>query len=200
MITPSLKKRYIDLLTESLEAQAKIHGNLRVIEDSLRLTIESGYVPEHFKSYELVPKVVYDELGDKSLWHFDSKILWTLDTIWEWYKSILGDVVILVNTWWWGGDTNFRGYRPRDATWKVNGKIVKTNKWSMHCDWRAIDFNVYERRATGLIEVPPQDVRDHIVKNKDDSAFQYITRIEKDTPTWTHIDFANISERIKTFC
>ena len=61
---------------------------------------------------------------------------------------------------------------------------------SQHCLGKAVDLNV-----KGMTD---QEVYEEILKNKD--KFYLISRIEniKDTPTWIHVDVANV-DKFKIF-
>ena len=71
--------------------------------------------------------------------------------------------------------------------WANKDQIVKEKKdyyLSQHCLGNAVDFNVKGMSA--------KDVYDDILKNK--HKFPYLKRIENidKTPTWVHIDCANV--------
>jgi hypothetical protein len=136
------------------------------------------YKCKHFDIKELVDKQTYDKFGEQAWMFFDDRILITLDNIREYFNK-----PVTVNNWSVGGSYDSRGLRrPTDPTGA---------SFSQHRFGRAIDFSVKDMTA--------DEVRKIILDGQDNSLFQYIKRIEKDT-SWVHIDCANVdSEDIVLF-
>ena len=84
---------------------------------------------KYFDIRELVPKSVYEKLGESAWELLDRKAIDTLDFIKE--KSGLP---VIVNNWKWGGEDQYRGYRPRDCAVGA--------RFSAHKDGKAFDVTV----------------------------------------------------------
>lgn len=133
---------------------------------------------KYFKIQELVSEAVYKKYGEKSWEFIDTRLIKVLDLLREHFNS-----PITVNDWYFGGKLQQRGLRAN------KDEIVKNKSdyyISQHCLGKAADFNVKGMTA--------KEVFEEILKNKD--KFYLISRIEniKDTPTWTHVDVANVDE------
>ena len=128
----------------------------------------SFYKPKYFKVHELVDHWTYEKYGDGSLKFLDPRILITIDNV----RAFLGKP-ITVNNWKWGGPREWSGLR--------TPKSPYYSRYSQHTHGRAIDFLV-----SGMT---PAEVDKKILDNSE--LFPYLTRMEKDRPTWTHIDCAN---------
>lgn len=133
---------------------------------------------KYFKIQELVSKKVYDKYGEQAWMFIDTKLIKILDLLREHFGK-----PITVNNWMWGGTLEQRGLRANKDELVANKKDYYI---SQHCLGKAVDFNVKGLSA--------QEVYDEILRNKD--KFYLISRIEniKDTPTWVHIDCANVDE------
>ncbi|MCF2626278.1 hypothetical protein I6E17_08945 [Fusobacterium perfoetens] len=131
---------------------------------------------KYFKIQELVSEAVYKKYGDKSWEFIDTRLIKVLDLLREHFNR-----PITVNNWLWGGNLQQRGLRANKDELVANKKDYYV---SQHCLGKAVDFNVKGLSA--------QEVYKEIVDNKD--KFYLISRIEniKDTPTWVHIDCANV--------
>ena len=127
------------------------------------------YIPKYFKIYELVPPEVYDSTNDKDkLWFlFDDRILQIADVLREKFGKMV------CNTWWWGGNSKYRGYRPFDC--KVGAK------YSQHKFGRALDLVP--------LEAPVDKVRQYLIDNYE-LYRRYVTGIELGV-SWLHIDCRN---------
>ena len=134
---------------------------------------------KYFKIQELVSKKVYDKHGEQAWIFIDTKLIKVLDLLREHFNR-----PITVNNWVWGGTLEQRGLRT-NLDELVKKKTEKGTLYiSQHILGKAADFNI-----KGLSS---QEVYEEILKNKD--KFYLISRVEniKDTPTWVHIDVANI--------
>ena len=137
---------------------------------------------KYFKIQELVSEAVYKKYGDKSWEFIDTRLIKVLDLLREHFNR-----PITVNNWLWGGNLHQRGLRANKDELVANKKDYYI---SQHCLGKAVDFNV-----KGL---STQEVYDEILRNIE--KFYLISRIEniKDTPTWVHIDVANV-DKFKIF-
>lgn len=133
-------------------------------------------VSKYFKIQELVSEAVYKKYGEKSWEFIDYRLIKVLDLLREHFNK-----PIIVNNWLWGGNLQQRGLRANKDELVANKKDYYI---SQHCLGKAVDFNIKGLSA--------QEVYDEILRNRD--KFYLISRIEniKDTPTWVHIDVANI--------
>jgi len=126
----------------------------------------------HFRLEELVPKPVFDKLGEKCWWLFDSRLLYTADCIWEFFNTIK-KTPIICNDYLWGGSHQYRGFRPSD------------------CDIGA-EFSGHKRGSV-LDSVSPvfsaKFMREKIIENN--RLFPYISRIEDDVD-WLHVETTNV--------
>jgi hypothetical protein len=121
----------------------------------------------HFKVEEFVPREIYNQYGDKSIWFIDSKIV----TICDWLRVNLNRP-ITINDWHTGGQYNYSGYRPPDCA--IGAKL------SQHKRGAAADIKVRD--------MTPVQVAAFIKANYKELFKLGLTTIEKDTPSWTHID------------
>ncbi|WP_430735523.1 peptidase M15 [Halodesulfovibrio aestuarii] len=129
----------------------------------------TGYRPNHFALYELLPKYEYSVLSEATGWGlFDPRMLWTLDRLQERFGTAV------MNDWHWGGHNQFRGWRPFDCP---VGAELSTHKFG-----RAGDI-IFKR-------CPAEEVRAHILANPNDEAYQFITCIEMNVG-WFHFDTRN---------
>lgn len=137
---------------------------------------------KYFKIQELVSRNVYEKYGEKSWEFIDTRLIKVIDLLREHFGK-----PIIVNNWCFGGNLHQRGLRANQD------EIVRNKKdyyISQHCLGKAIDFNVKGMTV--------EEVYNEILKNKD--KFHLISRIEniKDTPTWIHVDVANV-DKFKIF-
>lgn len=138
------------------------------------------YIPDHFEPYELVPESVYNQFVDEegslnlNFWSFfDDRMLITADRIREYY-----DRKMIVNTWWWGGEKEYRGFR--------SPGIDVGAKWSQHRFGRALDSIILDLDMEGVIN--------QILNNPFDLAFKYITALELGVQ-WLHFDVRNWNKK-----
>lgn len=131
----------------------------------------SPYKPEYFQLYEWLPKSFYNrhkELGNKLWLMFDYRILWTQDQLRKRYGRCI------MNTWYWGGHNQYRGWRP----------------WNCHIGAQ-FSQHKFARAADSMFTIPTEEIRQDILANEFDSDFQYISVIEDNVP-WLHIDCRNL--------
>ena len=134
------------------------------------MDILTYYTPKYFKSYEVVPKEIYDKFGDLSFQFLDPRVLLMADNL----RDIFGPVII--NNWKEGGTLNSCGLRLADDDVGA--------KYSPHKYGKALDLH--------FGKITAEEVRDWISKNQDDERIKYISRIEKDTLSWFHFDIFNV--------
>lgn len=132
------------------------------------------YIPKDFKLYELVPKDIFEEFKDDQnrLWMlWRPEVLYTAQRL----RDRFGKMVC--NTWYWGGLTQYRGWRPEDCP---DGA-----KWSMHKFFGALDL------------IPVEDdvdrIRRIILSDPFHEDFKYITCLEMEV-TWLHFDVRNLDK------
>jgi len=131
------------------------------------------YIPKYFKIYELMPKHFYSENKHRGnlLWlFFDERILWTIDKL----RSIYGPLV--ANDYIWGGDKQYRGWRPFEC---LIGKKFSQHKFGRAVDFEPVRFDLGEMRKQIIAG-----------KRKGKKEFRFIKAIEADVP-WIHIDCRN---------
>ena len=129
------------------------------------------YIPKYFKPYELVPKATYELLKNRPwiIWYlFDPRTLYTGDKIRQRYGKMIA------NTWYWGGEHQYRGWRPHDCEIGAG--------YSQHRFGRAEDLV--------SVECTVEEIRQDIKKGNQGHIFQYITCIE-DGVSWLHFDTRN---------
>ena len=138
---------------------------------------------KYFKIQELVSKKVYDNYGEQAWMFIDTKLIKVLDLLREHFNK-----PITINNWMWGGTLEQRGLRT-NLDELVKKKTEKGTLYiSQHILGKAADFNV-----KGLSS---EEVYKEILKNR--GKFYLISRIENidSTPTWVHIDCANVDKFI----
>lgn len=128
------------------------------------------YVPKYFQIYELVPKSTYELFEherrlNQLWWLFDPRILKAADRIRERYGKMVA------NTWWWGGQHQYRGWRPPGCNVGA--------RYSQHRFGRALDL------IPTVVSV--EEIRRDIKAGEN---FGFITCIEDDV-SWLHIDCRN---------
>lgn len=134
-----------------------------------------NYTPKYFKSYELVDKTTYQKRLDFSYQLIDSRILWTIDKLREYFNSS-----IIINNWKFGGNREWSGFRTKESPYY--------SPYSQHTTGRAIDFIVRD--------VNSKLVREEIKNNINKDVFKYITAIEDfDGMDWAHIDCRNWNKK-----
>ena len=129
------------------------------------------YRCKYFRIEELVDSITYQKYGERCWSFFDPRILMTLDAIRVFLKKPM-----TVNNWNWGGSREWSGLRIPGSSYY--------SCYSQHSYGRAIDFVVTGMEAS--------EVQKKLVENEE--LFPYLTRMEKDRPTWTHIDCANVDK------
>lgn len=132
------------------------------------------YKCKYFKIQELIDPATYNKWGERAWMFFNPHVLYSLDMIREHFQ-----VSVTVNNWLFGGKFTMRGLRPPTST---VGAI-----YGQHRFGNAIDCDVKNK--------PAEEVRQEILKLKNNDRFQYITCLEADV-AWVHFDTRNIENRI----
>jgi hypothetical protein len=122
---------------------------------------------KNFSIQELVPPEVFSERGNAASQLMDIRIV----NVAQWLRDKTGKP-ITINNWSNGGQFKESGLR--------NFATSTGAKWSQHKYGRAIDLKVEGMQA--------EEVRQLIRNNWTTLKAIGLTTIEKDTPTWVHID------------
>jgi hypothetical protein len=119
---------------------------------------------DHFFLQEFVPPEIYSVYGVNSQWFIDRGLVLSVEQL----RVDLAKP-ITINNWHTGGSYKNSGFRTPDVT--VGGKL------SQHRFGRAMDLKIHGMH--------PEEVRAYLRIYFEKYG---ITTIEKDTPTWVHID------------
>lgn len=129
------------------------------------------YQPKKFALYELVPREIFENTPDSRryrLWNiFDDRALVTLDRLRKRHGKMN------VNTWFWGGVSQYRGWRPFSCT---IGADLSQHKFGRGFDCLFVDADVKEVRIAIL--------------SADIEAYEFITCVEMGV-SWLHFDTRN---------
>jgi hypothetical protein len=183
MLSPKFYKNFLAACKDLRTTSGSVHSAAGAFE-MLQIMDNSVYRPEWFKVYELVDPLTFNRYGDKSLQFMDSRMLWTLDAMREYFNR-----PIVVN--------NYMTAKPGVYVYKFSGlrlpdSLDNDADRSQHIYGRAGDLKVFELSA--------EEVRQEIkAKWKTEPAFRFITAIE-DKVNWLHIDCRNTnSEQLLVF-
>lgn len=134
------------------------------------------YIPRHFILQELVCPHIFKKF-ERQAWSFlDDRLLQTLDLLRDQFNK-----PVYVNNWDIGGTYDERGYRCIQCS--IVQDAIKHNILyaSAHTRAQGVDFEV---KGMSVIEV-----RQWIIGNP--SVLPYPIRLEKNAPTWNHLDVCN---------
>lgn len=128
------------------------------------------YKPKYFSLKELIPQTFYNTNYKKykgKLWYilFDERLLMTIDNIREKFGKMI------VNDWVYGGNSNYRGYRPLKCS---VGATLSQHRFGRACDLIPQDLH-------------PDEIRDHIIANQNREPWKHIGGLEMNI-SWLHID------------
>lgn len=123
---------------------------------------------KHFKLEELIDKDSFGSYGHDAWNLFSHDAIYMIDGIREFFGK-----PVTVNNWLWGGNLQYRGYRPPHCT------VGAPN--SYHRRGQAFDFDVKGMAA--------EEARRHIIENQYDPLLIWIERLEGGT-SWVHADTA----------
>lgn len=137
------------------------------------------FIPANLELYEVLPKEFYNLMYPKHgnrLWiMFDQRLLYTYHEM----RKIYGTAIL--NTWYWGGNSQYRGWRPFDSD--VGSDL------SQHKFGRALDI-IFKHHSA-------EQVRKDILRQPYGKAYKYIMAIEMNVG-WVHIDTGNRLEQPNT--
>jgi len=134
------------------------------------------YKCRHFILQEIVCQHIYNAFGDQAWSFFDDRILHTLD-----YLRDIWNKPIYVNNWDTGGKFDERGYRCIKCSIVQDAIKHDVLYASAHTRAQAVDFTV---EGMNVIQV-----RQWLIGNP--SLLPYPIRLEKNAPTWNHLDVCN---------
>ena len=178
-------QRYTDAVGAVRDATGMLHSSAATMMDCMYQENYRHYQPQHFDIRELVPRREFDALGDKALILLDARIVWTADALWEVSQKecFVGAYPlpekqknrrVWCNTWMFGGQAQYRGYRPHDA---AIGAVHSQHRYG-----RALDLH--------FDGIPAEVMRKWILANTGHAATRYISAIEDDV-SWLHVDCRN---------
>jgi len=133
------------------------------------------YKCKHFIIQELVSPGTFQKRGEKAWQLLDDGMLMTLDRLRDKYGKMT------VNNWKWGGDREWSCLRTADSPW--------FSTYSQHSFGRAADII--------FADVTAESVRQDILANPDEFAFEFINSFEENT-SWLHFDVRNC-DRVLTY-
>lgn len=130
------------------------------------------FIPEGIDLHEVLPKYFYElnyqKYRDRLWMMFDYRLLITAHHLRKRYG------VVYLNNWYWGGDKQYRGWRPFDID---IGAYLSQHKFG-----RALDM-VFK-------DVKTDDIREDILSSPYSKTFKFICGIEMKVG-WLHIDVGN---------
>lgn len=160
-------------------------------------------VSTNFDIREFVPRSIWNRWGKDSTWFVSEQVVklaqFYKDFFTKYYKNKYDDVEsvsIVVNTWYYGGTLQYRGFRPPSYT--------KGAKLSQHRFCNAFDCDIVVKFKDGRKQEADY-AEIHDVINEYNGIFMQngLTAVEsvKDAPTWLHSDCRWMPNRttIKTF-
>lgn len=121
----------------------------------------------NFLLQEFVPPQIYDVYGERSRQFLDQGLIVLVQAL----RDDLNRSIV-INNWHSGGKYKESGFRMPHTT---TGAPLSQHKFG-----RAVDIKV-----AGMV---PEEVRKYIRLNFEYYRSLGLTTIEKDTPTWTHLD------------
>lgn len=127
------------------------------------------YKTKHFRLEELVSRALFTSYSSRPhlLWGLlDDRMLITIDRMRERFGQCL------INTWLWGGNFQYSCFR--EPAYTV-GAILSQHRYGRGVDQK-------------FTKVTAPEVQADILKNPNDPAYEFVTCVERNTPTWTHID------------
>lgn len=134
------------------------------------------YTARHFILEELTCPHIFGKYGVQAWSFLDDRLLQTMDLLRDQFGK-----PIIINDWHNGGHYDERGYRCIQCS--IVKDAIKNNILyaSAHTRAQGVDFNV-----VGMTVV---EVRQWIIGNP--SKLPYPIRLEKNAPTWNHLDVCN---------
>jgi len=138
------------------------------------------YKTKKFQLYELLPKDYYyiHKHNPRAWLIFDPWALITLDALRDLYGKAY------VNDWWWGGDNQYRGFRPEvclDENGDSLGEMLSQHKYGRAFDEMFVKYYASEVR---------DQIRGMSYAERKRESLHHITAIE-DKVDWFHFDVRN---------
>ena len=135
---------------------------------------------KYFQLYEIIPKSTFYAQGEEAWGLLTPELLYSLEGL----RDFLG-CPVSVNNWWNNTSSYARqycGYRPPECTVGAEFSQHKLGN-AADCHIKGADYD---------------QLRLHIMENKDDERLIKIMRLEADVP-WIHLDCLFVKERIRLF-
>jgi len=135
-----------------------------------------NYQCKYFTIQELVDKATFEKFGVQAWQFLNPLALQALDGLREFLNTPL-----IINNWANGGKYEFSGFRPRNC--EIGAE------YSQHRLGNAFDIK--------CVRYTPKEIVQKILDNKDHPLLKNINAVEdpEATPTWTHIDCRNVTDR-----
>ena len=125
-------------------------------------------VSEHFVLQEFIPKEIFSQYGENSIWFINPIIINVAEFCRDFFNR-----PIIINNWHTGGHFNESGYRLPDTTTGA--------KLSQHKRGAAIDIKI-----EGITDY--EKIRQIVLANEKAFLNSGVTTMEDGTGTWLHID------------
>lgn len=136
------------------------------------------YTPKYFRPEELLDRSTFAKWGATGLRYFRPEILRALDFIREYYPTN-EKRSINVNTWLWGGQSEWRGLRMSPSQ---DYKPYSAHSWGAAIDFIPHGITAGQMR-TWILAVHSQVTKEGNL----DHPIMGVRRMEKET-SWVHID------------
>lgn len=140
----------------------------------------------NFEIEELVSQATYNsfiemfgvDIGEEFMWRlFDDNFLEALDALRDKYGPIT------INDWCWGGSYDQSGLRTTFSQYYSKGSM---HSWACAVDMKFGNFTAPDIQKL-LEELTVDDEYGDVI-------LAGITRVERGTPTWTHVDNKDVSK------
>ncbi len=128
-----------------------------------------GILGTSFIIQEFVPPHTWRKWGAKSIWFINPNIVLFA----QWLKDHTNSIVI-INDWAFGGQYFNSGFRPPDC---IIGAALSQHRFGNGIDIKVTDYSANQIRS--IIRENWKFLHDKF----------NLSTIEKNTPTWTHVDF-----------
>jgi hypothetical protein len=151
---------------------------------------------KNFDLKEFVPVETYKQWGNNAIWFIDKDLALGAQLVRDMLEKIFVvgdnvDIVMSINTAPFGGQFNYRGYRPP----KCNQGATE----SQHRFGRAIDFDITLKNKQGGMKVLDSLEVQKAISAPDIWPYlaKYFTTMESGTKGWTHLDMRFIENSEK---
>jgi len=140
---------------------------------------------KNFWLKEFVPREIYEKFGTKAIWFVDPKLIEAVQN----FRDGLGEV-LFINTWHLDlpQSYNYSGFRPPDC--KI-GASLSQHRFGRGADIKTMKIlelkDLNKNKDIAIFEMLDESRR---IRNfiRDKYTDLGITTIEKNTPSWVHID------------